>query len=133
MSIAIIASLIGVFVGSIAGYYVRYIVALSKKKSLELDIKQVHLEAKEEAQTIIEKAEKKAGEILEEVKKKENQKEADFKQNADRLFRREEQIDKRQQNVDTEIEKIKQKTEELQVIKQKLSEKEAEKEAESEE
>jgi ribonuclease Y len=130
MSTAIIASLIGVLIGSVAGYYVRYIVALSKKKSLEMDIKQIHLEAKEEAQAIIEKAEKKAEEVIEEVKAKENQKEADFKQIADRLFKREEQIDKRQQHVDTEIEKIKQKTEELQIIKQKLSEKENQKEAE---
>jgi len=128
----IIVGLVGAFVGLAAGYYVRYIVSLSKKKSLEIDVKQTRLQAKEEAQSIIEKAERKSEDILKEVKIKEDKKEAEFKQNSERLFKREEQIDKRQQNVDAENEKIKRKTEELQMIKEKLSEKDTEKTVELE-
>jgi ribonuclease Y len=132
MTTTIIVALVGTLVGLIAGYYVRYVISLSKKKSLELDVKQIRLQAKEEAQSIIEKAEQKSEDILKEVKEKEEKKENEFKQTAERLFKREEQIDKRQQHIDAEIEKIKQKTEELQVIKEKLSEKDAEKTAELE-
>jgi len=132
MTTTIIVALVGALVGLAAGYYVRYIVSLSKKKSLEIDIKQIRLQAKEEAQSIIEKAEHKSEEILKEVKVKESKKEDEFRQNSERLFKREEQIDKRQQTVDSEIQKIKQKTEDLQAIKEKLSEKDAEKTAELE-
>ena len=132
MTTTIIVALVGALVGLIAGYYVRYVVSLSKKKSLEIDVKQIRLQAKEEAQSIIEKAEQKSEDILKEVKEKEDKKEEEFKQTAERLFKREEQIDKRQQNIDAEIEKIKQKTEELQAIKEKLSEKDAAKTAELE-
>jgi len=46
-----------------------------QEKSLEIDIKQIRLQAKEEAQSIIEKAEHKSEEILKEVKVKESKKE----------------------------------------------------------
>ena len=132
MPTSLLALVVGAVAGLVAGYFIRYAIALSKKKSLEIDVKQIRLEAKEEAQSIIGKAEQKADEILEEVKVKEEKKEEEFKQNSERLFKREEQIDKRQQHVDAELEKIKQKTEELQIIKEKLSEKDAEKTAELE-
>lgn len=128
----VIVGLIGASLGIAVGYYARYIIALSKKKSLEIDVKQIHLQAKEEAQLIIEKAEKKSDDILEEVREKENKKDEEFRQTADRLFKREEQIDKRQLIIDNELEKIKQRTEELQIIKEKLGQKEAEKTAELE-
>lgn len=99
---------------------------------MEIEIKQARLQSKEEAQKIIEKAEEKAEEILTEVKAKEEKKEQEFKQTNDRLFKREEQIDKRQQIVETELTSIKQKAEDLQVIKQKLAQKEEEKIAELE-
>jgi hypothetical protein len=44
-------------IGIASGYYLRYLHALSKKSSVELDIKQKSLEAEEKALKIIEKAE----------------------------------------------------------------------------
>jgi len=132
MTTSIVAVLVGALVGILAGYFLRYAIALAKKKSMEIEIKQARLQSKEEAQKIIEKAEEKAEEILTEVKAKEEKKEQEFKQTNDRLFKREEQIDKRQQIVETELTSIKQKAEDLQVIKQKLAQKEEEKIAELE-
>lgn len=132
MPTSIVVAIVGAVIGILAGYFLRYVVALAKKKSLEIEVKQAHIQAKEEAQAIIEKAEAKAEEIISEVKSKEAKKEDEFKQTNDRLFKREEQIEKRQQIVETELATIKQKAEELQVIKQKLTQKEEEKVAELE-
>lgn len=127
MSLSLILGIGGVLIGFIAGYVIRYVVAIANKKSLEIEVKKIILEAKEESQTIIAKAEQKAEEVLEEVKAKETKKEEEFKQTNERLFKREEQLDKRQETIEHELQSIKQKTEELQIIKQKLSDKESEK------
>ena len=56
--------------GAILGYYLRYIHALGKQKSIEIEIKEAHLKAEEKAPKIIEKAEAKV-EALEKEKKEE--------------------------------------------------------------
>ena len=77
MSIMIII-LIGVAVlllGVGVGYYLRLIIALGKRRSIEIDIKQMMVGAKEEAQKITDEAKKhsetKIAELREEEKKKE--------------------------------------------------------------
>ena len=54
--------------GIAAGYYLRYLHALSRKSSLELDIKERVLEAEEKAKKIVEKAEEKADAVEKETK-----------------------------------------------------------------
>ena len=65
----LIVILIGVIVlllGVGIGYYLRVIVALGKRKSIEIDIKQMMVGAKEEAQKIIDEAKNKARVLLDE-------------------------------------------------------------------
>ena len=84
---------------------------------MELEIKQMMLEAKEEAKTITAEAEKegekKVKEMLAELKEDEQK----AKKTEDRLIKKEELLDKRQGDIDTEVEKIKSKIEEVKEIK----------------
>ena len=62
--------------GVAIGYYLRYLITLGKKGSMELEVKEMLLSAKEEAKKITADAEKKTGEILNtanaEIKEKED-------------------------------------------------------------
>lgn len=87
--------LLGAIAGALGGYVVRILYSQSKEKSLDLDIKKITLDAKEEAVKIIEKAEAKADEVRSEIKDKEH-----------RLIKKEELLDNRQIDLDKEREKI---------------------------
>jgi ribonuclease Y len=106
------------------GYFLRWIISLGQRGSMELEIKKMMLSAKEEAQKITESAEKKASSRLEELKKEEKEKEAQYKKTEDRFIKKEELLDKRQSDIDEEIESIKKKIEEIKDIKEN-AEKEA--------
>jgi len=108
-----IAALIGVGLG----YVLRMLISMSKKGSMELEIKQMMLDAKEDAKKITAKAEnegeKRAKEKLGELKEQENK----AKKTEDRLIKKEELLDKRQGDIDTEVEKVKSKIDEVKEIK----------------
>ena len=69
-----VALALALFIGAGAGYYVRYLHALSKRSSLELRLKERELEAEGKAIAVIERAEEKAEAILQDAKQ--NQKPA---------------------------------------------------------
>jgi hypothetical protein len=54
--------------GVAIGYYLRLIIALGKRRSIEIDIKQMMVGAKEEAQNIVNEAKEKSEKKLAEVK-----------------------------------------------------------------
>ena len=58
--IVIVFIIVSAFAGTVFGYFLRWIVSLGKKGSMELKIKQMILEAKDEAQRITDEAEEKA-------------------------------------------------------------------------
>ncbi len=101
------------------GYFLRWIISLGQRGSMELEVKKMTLAAKEEAQKITEGAEKKASERLLELKKEEKEKELQYKKTGERLIKKEELLDKRQSDIDDEVEKIKRKIEEIKEIKEK--------------
>src|SRR6185369_1891732 len=77
MSIALTIILIGagaLLVGVGIGYYLRLIIALGKRRSIEIDIKQMMVGAKEEAQKITDEAKKAAEAKLAELKEEEKRK-----------------------------------------------------------
>jgi ribonuclease Y len=117
----LLASFAGLL-GIAAGYFLRLIIALGKKGSMELEIKQMLLEAREEAKRITEEAQTKANEGIEETRKEAKEKEEKFKKTEDRLVKREEFLDRRQADIDEELESIKQKIEEVKKIKEKTEE-----------
>ena len=61
------------------GYYLRLIIALGKKRSIEIDIKDMMVGAKEEAQKITKEAQAKSEEVLAKLKEEEKKKEVEFK------------------------------------------------------
>ncbi len=101
------------------GYFLRWIISLGQRGSMELEIKKMMLSAKEEAQKITEGAEKKASARLEELKEEEKEKEARSKKTEERLIKKEELLDKRQSDIDDEVENIKKKIEEIKEIREK--------------
>ncbi|OHA20471.1 MAG: ribonuclease Y [Candidatus Taylorbacteria bacterium RIFCSPHIGHO2_01_FULL_45_63] len=114
--IALAASLAGV----VFGYFLRWIVSLGKKGSVELEIKQLLLDAKEEAKKITEEASKKAEEALKQSHIEVKEKEEKLKKTEDRLIKKEELLDKRQIDIDKEVEEIKNKVAEIKKIKEKV-------------
>jgi ribonuclease Y len=126
--IGALALLVGVGVG----YYLRLIISLGKKGSMELEIKQVMLGAKEDAQKVIDEAKKKAEGYLDESNKETKKKEEEWKQTENRLIKKEEMLDNRQVEMDKEVERVKIKIEEVKRVKERVDNMETEKDKELE-
>ena len=129
MSITIII-LIGVgilLLGAGIGYYLRLIIALGKRRSIEIDIKQMMVGAKEEAQKVLDQAKKTSETKLAELREEEKKKESEFKERDMRLVRKDEFLDARQIEVNKEVETIKLKAEEIKNIQEKILKIEGEK------
>jgi ribonuclease Y len=105
--------------GVAIGYYLRYVIALGKKGSVDIEIKQLLLSAKEEATRIVDEAKKKANDKEEEMKAREIEKDGEEKKKEDRLIKKEELLDSRQVEIDKESENIKEKAEEIKKIKER--------------
>ncbi len=128
----IVISIATLLVGVGVGYYLRLVISLGKKGSMELEIKQIRLAAKEDAQKVIEAAKVKAEQLNIEAQKETKVKEEEWKQTENRLIKKEEMLDNRQGDIDKEVENIKSKVEEVKKIKERVDGIQAEKEKELE-
>ena len=126
--IAIIALAVGVGVG----YYLRLIKSLGQKGSIELEIKEMLVGAKEEANRITDEAKKKAEEKDQELRNVEREKDEKFKETEKRLIKKDELLDARQVEIDKEVENMKLKIEEIKKIKERIDNADAEKQKELE-
>jgi len=115
--IALFLSIAGI-VGVALGYYLRLIISLGKKGSMELEIKEMLLGAKEESKKIVAEAETKAHQIVEEGKKEIKEKEEKTSQVEARLIKKEELLDKRQTDLDKEVELVKTRVAEIKSIRE---------------
>ncbi len=106
--------------GVIVGYYLRLLVALGKRRSIEIDIKQMMVGAKEEAQRITDEAKKKSEELVGNLKEEEKRKTDEWKETEKRLIKKDEFLDARQVEVNKEAEVIKLKVEEVKKIQEKI-------------
>ena len=122
MSLKLVVILLAVagLVGIGVGYFLRWLIALSKKGSMELEIKQMMLEAKEDSKKITAEAEKEAEKKKNEKLGELKDKEAQAKKTEDRLIKKEELLDKRQVDIDAEVDKIKEKIEDVKKVKEKI-------------
>lgn len=115
--------------GVISGYFLRILVARSRRESMELEIKKMEMGAQEEAKKIVLAAEEKAAETLQQIRVEAKEKEEKFKATEERLIKREDALDARQKDLDAEVESLKSKIDEVKAIKTKadslLSEREA--------
>jgi len=114
LALLAVAGVLGVAIG----YYLRLIISLGKKGSMELEIKQMMLEAQMNAQKITEESEKRAEEKAREISTELKERERELKVVEDRLVRKEELLDKRQTNLEAEQESLVKKGEELQGMKE---------------
>ena len=122
MSLKIILLLLALsgVAGIAIGYFLRLIISLGKRGSMELEIRKMKLDAEERAKKITEEAEARAkateGRVTDELKTRAT----DLKQVEERLVRKEELLDKRQTNLDLEQEGLVKKNEEITAAKAKL-------------
>ncbi|OGG69498.1 ribonuclease Y [Candidatus Kaiserbacteria bacterium RIFCSPLOWO2_01_FULL_45_25] len=108
--------------GVATGYYFRYLHALSKKRSLEIDIKEREVNAEKKALETIEKAEAKAATIEQEAKQERKNQEEKLSQKETHLLKREEMLDSRQIDLDSQKELIQTKITEIKSFKAQLDE-----------
>ena len=111
LKLALLLALLAAAAGVGFGYLLRLIIALGKKGSVEVELKQMELRAREEAQKILDEAEAEVKEREERIKKTE-----------DRLVKKEELLDTRQADIDNGAEYIKERTAEAKVIRDKADE-----------
>lgn len=134
MDLKLVAFLLAVsgIVGIVVGYILRYLVALGKKSSTELKVKQMMLDAREESKRITANAEKVAEEAQKEARAEIKEREEKIKKTEERLIKKEELLDTRQLDIDKEVEQIKIRITEIKSIREKAEVLEKQKQGELE-
>ena len=134
MSLKLVALIAGAasILGLALGYYLRLIISLGKKGSMEIEIKEKELAAKEEAKKITLAAQEEANKIIREARAEQKEKDDNLKKTEERLIKKEDLLDKRQQDIDREVEELKGKVAEIRKIKERADALQASKQAELE-
>ena len=129
MSLKLVATLLSIagFAGLAIGYYLRLIISLGKKGSMELEIKEMLLSAKEDAKKITAEAESKAHKLLEESRREIKEMGEKNQQIEARFMKKEDMLDKRQADIDKEVELIKTRVVEIKNIREHAEKLEQEK------
>ncbi|MBP6945940.1 MAG: ribonuclease Y [Candidatus Pacebacteria bacterium] len=117
-TLLIVLALTGL-IGIGAGYALRLLVALGQKGSVELQIKQRLLEAREEAKRIISEGEKESGKLEAGLRDELRLKEEAALLKEKRIGEKETYLDKRQLDIDKEADRIKAQIEEVKRIKER--------------
>lgn len=105
--------------GAVIGYVFRWLLVLSRKGSIEQEVKHLLLDAREEAKRITAAAEDSVREKLADAEDELKEKEEKVARAEDRVFAREETLDRKQKELDTEVETVKAKIEEIKTIKER--------------
>ena len=103
--------------GIALGYTLRWLISLSQRGSLELEVKQKMLEARERADSIVREAEERAEREEEERLKPLSEREERVEKAEDRLIKREEFLDERERNLSEESDRVKARENEASNIK----------------
>jgi ribonuclease Y len=120
LKLALLLALLAASAGIGFGYLLRLIISFGRRGSLELDIKQMELSSREEAQAIIAEAEKEAEKIYKKAEAEIKEREDRSKKLEDRLVKKEEFLDSRQVDIDREAEYIKEKVAEIRNVRKKV-------------
>lgn len=122
MLLTLILSVAGILFGIGLGYFIRQIVARFQRKSLETEVERLMLRAREDATRIVSDAERRAANILDDVRKTEREYESEFKKTKDFLLNKEQLLDTRQSDIAREYDDLKKKVEDVRMLKEKISE-----------
>ncbi|KND51496.1 MAG: ribonuclease Y [Parcubacteria bacterium C7867-007] len=123
MSIKLVLILLAISgtAGIALGYVLRLLIALGRRGSLELEVKQRMLEAKERANRIIAEAEARGEEIEKEATAPLKEREARVESYVNRLTKREEFLDEREQNLSELSEQVKMRENEAANLKREAA------------
>src|SRR3989338_7763132 len=121
MSLKIVFALLALSAlgGAIIGFVFRWLLVSARKGSIEVEVKHILLDAREEAKKITEEAQDKAKEVLTAIETTVAEKEEKITRQEERVFKREEALDKKQGELDSEIQAVKGKIEEVKNIKER--------------
>ena len=112
--IAAAAGLLGIAFG----WFLRFIISLGKKGSMELEIKEMLLSGREEVEKITSEAEREAHETIKASQEKAKEIESKFQKTEERLITKEAFLDKRQLDIDNESDLIKKTKLELETARE---------------
>jgi ribonuclease Y len=99
--------------GIALGWFLRFIISLGKKGSMELEIKEMLLTAREEAERITSEAEREAQETLKQLRQDAREFEDKVEKTEERLIAKEAYLDRRQLDIDHEADEIREKRDTL--------------------
>ncbi len=105
--------------GAAIGFVFRWLLVLSRKGSIEVEVKQLLLDAREKAEKITASAEAEAREKIAIAESVAAEKEEKINKQEERVFKREESLDKKQAELDQEVAAVKEKIEEVKQIKER--------------
>ncbi len=122
MSIKIVLSLLALsgLAGIAVGYVLRLLIALGQRGSLELEVKQKMLEAKERANRVLTEAEERAKKLESERFLPLKEREDKVTKFAERIAKREEFLDERERNLVNETEEVKNRENEAANLKREF-------------
>ena len=121
MSLKLLFLLLGASgaLGIAIGYVFRWLWVLARKGSIELEVKQILLNAKESAKRIAEEAEKQGRSLLAASESELKEKEEKLSRAEDRVFKREEALDARSHELESEIAGLKARIDEVKQIRER--------------
>jgi ribonuclease Y len=121
MSIKVLLALLAAsgLVGGAIGFVFRWLLVLARKGSIEVEVKQLLLDAREEAEKITSEAEARVQARLSTVETEAKEKEEKLTRAEDRVFKREEALERKQNELDGEITAVKGKIEEVRAMKER--------------
>jgi ribonuclease Y len=103
--------------GIALGYVLRMLIALSQRGSMEIEVKQKMIEARERAARLLKEAEERAGEVEKERLLPLAEREERMEEREDRLAKREEHVDERERHIAEESESVKARENEVANLK----------------
>ncbi len=116
----LIAGIVGVFVGSVLGYYIRASLLRKRQGSIEAKLRQKIEETKNKAEEIIFKAQRKAKEIINQARKEEEARQKEILKTEKMLVKRERILQSKIVQVQKKEEEIAKKGEEIQKLREQL-------------
>ena len=119
LTLVFILLALAALVGAVIGFVFRWLLVLSRKGSIEVEIKQILFDAREEAKHITEEAEGRAKEVATAAESALSEKSDKVSKQEERVFKREESLDKKQADLDREVEQVKGRIEEVRAIKER--------------
>lgn len=113
-----LVALVSIVAGTVLGYFLRQIIAQYRKNSLEVEVKTLLLDAKNQSVKTIEDAKNRAEEILSQSKQETKERESQLRKLEEKVLEKDEALEKRRLALEGDIESLKKKAEEIKKIRE---------------